>query len=140
MSKQIPVVGKGYTNGFFVVDFQDELQWDSFIEISDYHTAMYAIQLDDDGLSAMGINAGDYLLFQNYYYESIREKIVLVRSEEKYIIRLATNVTPDTSVFTVPDHIYPPMELMSENIRIIGVEIGFIKQHDNLKIINFSDF
>ena len=80
MSKQIPVVGKGYTNGFFVVDFQDELQWDSFIEISDYHTAMYAIQLDDDGLSAMGINAGDYLLFQNYYYESIREKIVLVRS------------------------------------------------------------
>ena len=52
MSKQIPVVGKGYTNGFFVVDFQDELQWDSFIEISDYHTAMYAIQLDDDGLSA----------------------------------------------------------------------------------------
>ena len=65
MSKQIPVVGKGYTNGFFVVDFQDELQWDSFIEISDYHTAMYAIQLDDDGLSAMGINAGDYLLSPN---------------------------------------------------------------------------
>jgi SOS-response transcriptional repressor LexA len=139
MSKQIPIVGVGYTENFFEVDFEDEMQWDKYIVLDPYHTAMYAIELGDDGLSEQGIYQGDYLLFQNYFHDSVRDKLVLIRSEEKYIMRQATNVTPDTSIFTVPGDIYPPIELMSENIRIIGVEVGFIKQHDNLEIININE-
>jgi len=139
MSKMIPIVGLGYTKDFFEVDFNDEFSWNKFLQVSDYHTAQFVIELADEGLTPLGIHKGDYLLFQNYFHESVRDKLVLVRSEERYIMRLATNVTPDTSIFTVPDNLYSSIELMSENIRIIGVECGFIKPHDDLVIVDTND-
>lgn len=135
----IPIVGIGYTKEFFEVDFNDEFSWNKYLQLDNYHTAQFVIELGDDGLSVLGIQKGDYLLFLNYLHDSVREKLVMVRSEQRYIMRLATNVTPDTSIFTVPDDVYPPIELMSENIRIIGVECGFIKPHDELVVIDTND-
>ncbi|MCT8138593.1 hypothetical protein H1D32_13100 [Anaerobacillus sp. CMMVII] len=138
-AKMIPIVGIGLTKDFFEVDFNDEMTWNKFLQLENYHSAQFAIELGDNGFSELGISQGDYLLFQNYSYDSVREKIITVRSEERYIIRLATNVTPDTSILTVPANVYPPLELMSENIRIIGVECGFIKPHDDMVIIDTND-
>ncbi|WP_096199479.1 hypothetical protein [Bacillus sp. FJAT-45350] len=139
MAKMIPLVGIGYTEDFFDVDFNDEMSWSKYLEVDNYHTAQFAIELGDNGLEELDIEKGDYLLFQNYYHDSVRDKLVIVRSEERYLMRLATNVTPDTSIFTVPDDIYTPIELMSENIRIFAVECGFIKPHDGLTIFNTDE-
>jgi hypothetical protein len=137
--KLIPIVGRGYTEDFFEVNISDdELMYKPHLEVDGSHFATLAFELDDDGLSEWNLKRGDYLLFSSSS-ESIRDKIILVRSEERIIIRQARYITPDTSVISTPGDIYPPMTLNSENIRIIGVMSGFIKPYDDLKIVNVGD-
>lgn len=135
-TKLIPIAGYGYTESFFDADIaDDDLDLLPQLEVDGYHTGLFAFQLDDDGLSSWGLSSGDYLLFDDYTEKPVRGQIILVRSEASYIIRQAQRITPDTSILSTPGDIYPPIEIPSENIRIIGVMSGFIKPHDELKII-----
>jgi hypothetical protein len=137
--KLIPLVGKGYTENFFEVNIcDDELMYKAHLEVDGSHFATLAFELDDDGLYHWGLKSGDYLLFSNSS-ESVKDKIILIRSEERIIIRQARYITPDTSVISTPGDYYPPMTLNSENIRIIGVMNGFIKPYDDLRIVNVGD-
>jgi hypothetical protein len=134
--KLIPIVGKGYTENFFeVMISDDELMYKPHLELDGSHFAVIAFELDDEGLSEWNLNKGDYLLFSSSS-ESVKDKIILVRSEERLIIRQAKCITPDVSVISTPRDIYPPITIPSENIRIIGVMNGVIKPHDELKIVS----
>jgi SOS-response transcriptional repressor LexA len=137
--KLIPIVGKGYTKHFFDVTIaDDELVHNPHLEVNGSHFATLAFELDDDGLKEWNFNKGDYLLFSNSS-ESIQDKIILVRSEERLIIRQALYITPDVSVISTPGDFYPSITIPSENIRIIGVMTGFIKPYDELKIVQIED-
>jgi hypothetical protein len=138
--KLIPIVGKGYTETFFDVTISDdELIHKPHLEVDGSHFATLAFELDDEGLSEWNLNRGDYLLFSSSS-DSVRDKIILVRSEERLIIRQARQITPDVSVIGTPGDIYPPITIPSENIRIIAVMSGFIKPYDDIKIVNVGDF
>jgi hypothetical protein len=133
--KLVPIVGEGYTEEFFDVTISDdELMYKPHIELDGSHFAIMAFQLDDEGLSDWNLNKGDYLLFSSSS-ESVRDKIILVRSEERLIIRQARNITPDVSILSTPGDVYPSITIPSENIRIIGVMSGFIKPYDGLNIV-----
>jgi hypothetical protein len=137
--KLIPIVGKGYTENFFDVEISDdELMYKPHLEVDGSHFALMAFELGDEGLKEWNLNAGDYLLFSNSS-DSVRDTIILVRSEERLIIRQAKCITPDVSVIGTPGDIYPPITIPSENIRIIAVMSGFIKPYDDLKIVNVGD-
>jgi SOS-response transcriptional repressor LexA len=134
--KLIPIVGKGYTQDFFDVTISDdELMHKPHLEVDGSHFATLAFELDDEGLSDWNLNKGDYLLFSSSS-ESVKDKLILVRSEERLIIRQALYITPDVSVLSTPGEIYPAIIIPSENIRIIGVMSGVIKPHDDLKIVS----
>jgi hypothetical protein len=137
--KLIPIVGKGYTQDFFDVTISDdELMHKPHLEVDGSHFASLAFELDDEGLSDWNLNTGDYLLFSSSS-ESVKDKIILVRSEERLIIRQARHITPDISDLSTPGDIYSALTLPSENIRIIGVMSGVIKPHDDLKIVHPED-
>lgn len=134
--KLVPIVGKGYTEDFFDVNISDEdLVYRPHLEIDGSHFATLAFQLNDEGLTEWNFDIGDFLLFSNSS-DSVRDKIILVRSEGLVIIRQARHITPDISVLSTPGDFFPPLSLPSENIRIIGIMSGFIKSYDDLRIIN----
>jgi hypothetical protein len=137
--KLIPIVSKGYTENFFDVKItDDELMYKPHLEIDGGHIATLAFELDDEGLSEWNLNKGDYLLFSSSS-ESVKDKIILVRSEERLVIRQAFYINPDVSVLSTPGYVYPFMTIPSENIRIIGVMSGFIKPHEDLKIVSSDE-
>lgn len=134
--KLLPIIGKGYTQDFFDVNISDEdLMNRPHLEIDGSHFATLAFQLNDEGLTESNLDIGDFLLFSNFS-DSIRDKIILVRSEGLVIIRQARYITPDISVLSTPGDLYPPLTLPSENMRIIGVLTGLIKPYEDLQILN----
>ncbi|AUS07412.1 hypothetical protein C1X05_00080 [Laceyella sacchari] len=138
--REVAIVGKGFTKDFFDVDaFDCDLHKYPMLCVDKSHSAIIAFELADMGLSQMGLKPGDYLLFSDFCTDSVHNKIILVRMEDRYIIRLAKAISPDTSIVGTPGDIYPSMVLPSENIRIIGVMSGFIKPHDNLEILPGGD-
>ncbi|WP_025027765.1 hypothetical protein [Caldalkalibacillus mannanilyticus] len=139
MKKLIPIVGKGYTENFFEVNMSDDdLMNQLHLEVDANHFATIAFELNDNGLAEWGLEFGDYLLFCSSA-ESIRDKLILVRSEEKVIIRQARCITPDISILSTPGDLFPPLTIPSENIRIIAVLSGVIKPYEGLNIVRVGD-
>lgn len=140
MKRYIPIVGDGYTKDFFEVNLDDEsLAGQPLLEVEPYHDAVIAFQLGDDGLSNWHIPEGSYLLFSSSA-DTYKDQVLLVRQESKYIIRVGSHIDPVQAFLTVPNGLYPPLNLNSENIRIIGVMSAFILPRDDIRIItNIND-
>lgn len=135
--KKVHIVGQAYSEVFFDLPLEDEeLSMKPYIEVAPYHQAKFGLEMDDDGLSGLGIDIGDYLLISDFSVEPIFGKPVLVRQEGQFLVRIADVVNPVESTFTTPDDVYPPITLPSENIRIIGVVSGIIKASPEVKVID----
>lgn len=133
--KRVHIVGSAYSEEFFDLPLEDEeISLKPYLEVAPYHVARFGLQMDDDGLSGIGIEKGDFLLISDFSAEPIFGKPVLVRQEGKFIVRIAADVNPIESIFTTTDNTYPAMTLPSENIRIIGVVSGSIKATDDVKL------
>lgn len=135
--KRVHIVGSAYSEEFFDLPLEDEeISLKPYIEVAPYHVARFGLQMDDDGLSGIGIEKGDFLLISDFSAEPIFGKPVLVRQEGRFIVRIAADVNPIESTLTTTDDTYPAMTLPSENIRIVGVVSGSIKATDDVKLID----
>ncbi|QQE73703.1 hypothetical protein KDJ56_17665 [Brevibacillus composti] len=122
------LAGDAYSTRFFDLSLEEEeLSLMPWIEAARYHVARFALQMRDDGLSGLGISSGDALLISDFSLEPIIGRPVLVRQEGQYLVRIASEVNPVECVFACTDH-HPPLILPSENIRIVGVVSGIIRE------------
>lgn len=136
-TKLIPVITKGYTSKFFTIDIsEEEVAEHPHIRISCNSNAVFALELDDDGLNCLGIIKGDYLLFTQLAPLRATGQICLIHNEDEHIIREA-HWSSDTTILRVPGDIYEPIEIPTENIRIMAVLDNVIKPYDGLNIVNF---
>jgi len=137
-TKIIPVVGDGYTKEFFFLSIADaDMSYQPHLEVPNVTNAQFALWIGDNGLSNLNAFKGDYALFCTTSLLKSSGQIALIRQEEEYIIREAY-WTPDKTLLRVPSDIYEPLELPTENIRIVAVLDNIIKDREDLKMVYFD--
>ncbi|WP_063231494.1 hypothetical protein [Brevibacillus parabrevis] len=131
--KRIFIAGDAFSSRFFELplDQDEELSLRPSIEVASYHVARFALIMQDDGLSGLGIFLGDALLISDFSMEPIKDRPVLIRQEGQFLVRIATDVNPVECLFTTTRPTDEPLLLPSENIRITGVVSGIISLSGN---------
>lgn len=125
--KRVHIVGQAYSSDFFEVSIEDmEISLMPYIEVEPYHIAKFGFSMGDNGLKGSGINKGDFILVADYSMEPIFDQPVVIRQEGRFLVRVAAIVNPIEGVFVTSPNDNNPIQLLSENYRIIGVVSGVI--------------
>jgi hypothetical protein len=125
--KRVHIVGHAYSSDFFDVSIEDtEMTLMPYIEVDPYHIAKFGFKMDDDGLKGIGINEGDFILVSDYSLEPVFDQAVVIRQDGKFLVRVSHIVNPIEGVFVTSPNDNNPIQLLSENYRIIGVVTGVV--------------
>lgn len=137
-TKIIPIIGTGYSKDFFRISVsKQDMSRQPHLVLPSVTDASFAIQMEDGGLSPLGIDRGDYILFSTTTLLKATGQIALIRQDEDYIIREA-HWSGDMTILHVPSDGYEPMNLPTENIRIVAVLDNVMKDYEDLSIVYFD--
>ena len=88
----------------------------------------YAVQIEDEGLSTFGIDAGDYLIFREQRWPSLEGQICLLTMGDEVTIKMLECINNPTVTLRVGGDQILPLELGTTDFCVIGVLDGVIKK------------
>lgn len=99
----------------------------------------FVVRLGDDGLDALGLNEGDYLVFKQQRWPTQEETVCICVIGDEVIIRQVCGILQHDVTLSVPRDLYPPIELTPQDFHVMGALVNILDRDKEPKMISQED-